>query len=186
MRAAAEVDEVGSQRVLGENLVGLFLDELHFHPVVSVFFEAFGFHRELALVRQAFRLQLPHASLNLLEVFGSERRLALKIVVETRVGGRTNAELGFRKQLEHGGGQQVRGRVAVDLQRLGILRSQNLNLGVAFERASQIVELTVHARHHGVVGQPRADRLGDVQRPASRRHLLLAAIWQCDGETFAH
>ena len=129
----------GTERVLGENLVGFFLDQLDLHPVVGVFFEAFGFARELPLVGQVFLLQLQHPRFDFFEVFRSEGRLALEVVVEAGVGGRTDAELGLGKQLQHRRCQKMRSGVPVDLQRLGILRSQNLELGVGFKGPGEVV-----------------------------------------------
>ena len=113
----------GPERVLGENVVGALFDQLDLHPVVlGVFLEAVWLCGQLALVGQILGLQLPHVRFDLFEILGREGRLALEIVVEAGVGRRADAELGFGKQLQHRGGQQVRGGMPVDLERLGILR----------------------------------------------------------------
>ncbi len=52
MRTAAEVDEVRAEGVLGEYVAGALLNEFALHPVVLVFFEAYGFGRHHALERQ--------------------------------------------------------------------------------------------------------------------------------------
>ena len=153
----------------------------HLHPVVGVFLQAVGLLRQLALIRQIPGLDLCHARFDSFEILGRKRRLALEVVIEAGVGGRPDAELGLGKQFEHRRRQQVSSRVPVNLERFRILRSQNLNFGVFFERPGQIVQLSIHARHHGVVGQARADRLGDVQRAAPGRRGRLAAIGQSNG-----
>ena len=126
VRAAAEVDEVGSEGVLGEDVVGLLFDELALHPRIGVFLEAFGFGGEDAFVGESARLDLPHLLLDLLEVVGSERGGAVEVVIEAVLDGRADAELGFGIELEHGGGEQVGGGVAVDFERLGVLGGEDL------------------------------------------------------------
>ena len=63
-----------------------------------------------ALVGQVARLDLPHALFDFFEIFGGEGVGAVEVVVEAVVDGRTDAELGFGEQLQHGGGEQVRSR----------------------------------------------------------------------------
>ena len=94
----------GPERVLGEDLAGLLVDELALHELAHllVLLEPFRLRRKLALVRQIALLDLPHLRLDLLEVFGRERRVALEIVVEAGFGRRADAELGFREQFQHG------------------------------------------------------------------------------------
>ena len=152
----------------------------------AYFVKADVFGRHLALEGQVLGLQFLHARFDFFEILGRERRLALKVVVEAGVGGRTDAELGFGKQFQHRGRQQMRGRVPVDLERLRILRRQNLELGVFLERTRQVPKLSVDARDHGVVGQSRADGLRDVQGTAPGWNALLAAIGQSNGKAFAH
>ena len=93
---------------------------------------------------------------------------AVEIVIEAVLDGRADAELGFGKQLEHGGGQQVRGGVAVDLERLGILGGEDLERGVLFDGAGEIEQLAVDLGHDGGVGQARADASGDIDGTWSR------------------
>src|ERR1035441_8043630 len=95
VRTAAEIDEAGSEGVLGEDLTGLLFDELAFHPGFGVFLEAFFLAGEDALVGERARLDLPHLLLDFFEVVGSERGGAVEIVVETVLDGRADAELGF-------------------------------------------------------------------------------------------
>ena len=60
--------------------------------------------------------------------------------------------------------QQVRGRMAIDFQRLGIFGRQYLEGGVVIERAVKVVHLSVDTCDYGVVGEAWTDRLGDPQR----------------------
>ena len=126
VRAAAEIDEVRSQGVLGEDLAGALFDQLALHPGVGVLFEAFVLAGVDALVGQVARLDLPHLLLDLFQIVGGEGRGAVEIVIEAVLDGRADAELGFGIQFQHGGGQQVRGGVAVDLERFGVLGGEDL------------------------------------------------------------
>ena len=115
VRAAAEIDEMRSQRVFAEDLVGLFINQFALHPGVGVFLQAVFLASVDALIGKLARLDLPHLLFDFLEVVGGERNGAVEVVIETVVDGRPDAELGLRVQFEHGSGQQVRGGMAVDV-----------------------------------------------------------------------
>ena len=118
MGAAAEIDEAGSEGVFGEDVAGRFFDQLALHPGFGIFLEAFVLRGKNAFVGEGAGLDLPHLFLDLLEVVGRKGGGAVEIVVEAVLDGRTDTELGFGIELEHGGSEQVGGGVAVDLERL--------------------------------------------------------------------
>src|SRR5579862_1856912 len=149
MGTAAEVDEMRAERIFGEDAVGLFVNQLELHPIIGVLAQTFFLLSHDALVGEGLALQLPHSLLDALEIFGSEGRLALEVVIETGIGCRSDAELGLREQFEYGGGEQVRSRVPVDLQRLGILRREHLKSGVVIEGTGEIVQFSVDAGDYG-------------------------------------
>ncbi len=180
MRTAAEIDELRTQRVLGENVAGALRDQLHLHGLVGVELQPLILLGVLALVRQIARLDLPHLLLDLFEILGRERRVALEIVVEACLDRRTDAELGLREQLQHSRGQQVRGGMPVHFERLRILGRQDLELGVALERPVQIPQIAVDARNDGIVRQPLAEGTGYIQRSSSRRNALDTAVRKGD------
>ena len=62
-----------------------------------------------------------HALLDRREVLGRERPLVGEIVVEAVLDHRADRDLRVGKQLLHRVGQQVRGRVADDVEALGVL-----------------------------------------------------------------
>ncbi len=101
---------------------GALRDQLALHVLAhgGVLLQSFLLGNDSPLVRKVLRLEFPHLGLDLLEVVGGKRRGALEIVVEARVGGRADAELGLGIEIQHGRRQQVRGRVPVDLQSLRI------------------------------------------------------------------
>ena len=180
VRPAAEIDELRTQRVFGKNVARALRDQLDLHGLVGVELQSLVLLRVLALVGQVARLDLPHLLFDLFQILGSEGRVALEIVIETRVDRRADAELGLREQFQHRGRQKVRRRMPVHFERLGILGGQNLELGVVLEGPVQIPQIAVHARHNGVIRQPGADRPRDVQGPGSRRNALDTAVRKGD------
>src|ERR1700728_2861431 len=131
------------ERVFGEYVAGAFLDQLVLHPIARVFLETHLFGRHDALEGQALGLQLLHARFDFLEILRRKWRLALEVVIETSLGGRADSELSLRKQLEHRGGAQMRGGMPINLERLGILGSQNFEFGVTFKGTGQIPKLSI-------------------------------------------
>ena len=138
MRTAAEVNEMGPQRVFRKNGVGLFGDQLALHGLIFVQLQAFYFFDVMALVRQVAGLDLPHFLFDFFQIFGRKSLRALEVVIETVLDRRTNAQLGFGKQFEHRRRQQMRRRMAINFQRLWILRRQNFQRGVFVEGTIQI------------------------------------------------
>jgi hypothetical protein len=135
MRAAAEVDEVAVaiEADLGAGR-GELGDEVGLHEV-AVFFK-FG---EGLLTRLVFaderlvaRDDLGHFGFDGGEVFRREGLLAVEVVEEAGIGGGAVAELGLREELEDGRGQNVRGGVAQNLERVGIVFFDE------FERVSEV------------------------------------------------
>ena len=173
-------------RVLGEDLGSFFRDELALHPVVGVLAQTVVLAGELALVGQVAALQLAHALLDLLEVVRGERCLALEVVIEAGIGGRSDAQLRLRKQLEDGRGQQVRGGVTVHGERFGTLRGEDLQLRVGLQRAGQVVQLVVDPGDNGIVGQATGDGTSHVDGPRSRRKGLHTAVGKRNVYSFIH
>ena len=136
------------------------------------------FGGEDAFVGQRARLDLPHLLLDLFEVVGSERSRPVEIVIEAVLDRRTDAELRLRIELEHRGGQQVRGGVAVDFERLGILRSQDLQRGVLFDGAGEIEHLAVDLGRDRRVRQPGTDAFGDIDGTCLGRDGLFTPVGQ--------
>src|SRR6266849_5231933 len=66
--------------------------------------------------------------------------------------------------------------MTVNLQRLRILVSQQAEIGIFFQRLSQIDEIAVGLRHERGVGQSRADRLGNVKRGRPLGNFFHASI----------
>ena len=164
MGTAAEIDEVRSQGVFGEDVVGALFDEFDLHRLIhlAVLLEAGFLLGEAAFVLQVLRLEFPHFLLDAFEVFGAEWLAAIEIVVKAVLHGRTDAEFGVRKQFEDCSGQQVRGGVPVDVESVGIFGRQDLHRRVFFEGTREIVQVAIDLSYQRGVGQTRADFLRDV------------------------
>ena len=97
-------------------------------------------------------------------------------------------QLGLREKLQHGGGQQVCRGVAINLQRLLVFLRQDAQLGVFFQRPSQINQLFIRGLpisgkrprfgHQRGIRQARAYAAGNLQRRRPFGDLLHAAIGQ--------
>ena len=74
------------------------------------------------------------------EVFGREGFFAVEVVEETGIGRGAVAELGIRKELEDSSGHDVRGGVAQNFQRIGIVFFDELETRVRGERRGEIDE----------------------------------------------
>src|SRR5579863_49637 len=70
--------------------------------------------------------------------------------------------------------------MTVDLQRLGVLRRQDLQRRIGFERTVQIPQIAVDLGDQGVIGQARADRARHVDGRRARGNTLDTSIRKGD------
>ena len=182
MRAAAEIDEFPRGVERHHRLDGLFLDQLAFEFLVAlaIQLERLRLGDQLALVRDVLRGNLAHPGLDLFEVFGRERLVAQKFVEEAGFDRRADAELHVGIKLEDGGGEQMRGRVAEHLHRVGILGRQDRELDVVVEREREIDKLAIGARDQRIFREARADLAGDLRGGGAAEHFARRAIRQRD------
>ena len=165
MRPAAEVGELAGL-VDGNLLVGRgeLLDEVALHEVAFRLeaLQAFLARQKFARVGQVLLHQLLHLLLDGFEVLGRERLLAIEVVEEAGLRRRAVAELGLGKELEHRRSHQVRRRVAIDFQRLGIALGEDAQLGILLQRTREIDELRVVLRRlcRAPVGSPLSEEAG--------------------------
>jgi hypothetical protein len=139
-----------------------------------------------ALERQAGRLELGHARLDPLQVLGRERLLDDEVVVEPLLGRRTEPELGFREELEHGGGAEVRGRVPQAVDCLGALLRDDPELRVAEDALVQRAEVAVEIGGQGGAGESGADLGSGVAAGRALLDLEGLAVGEGDASDGAH
>jgi hypothetical protein len=143
---------------------------------------------EVTSIRLVAIDDLLHLLFDLLEIFGSERGFAQKVVEESGVSGRTVTELGLWKEFQHGGGKQVRRRVMEDLERLGIFFGEQTKLGILLDGAGEIDDGEAigfsgcgwaERRNFGgqcCVGQTRRNRLRNVEGGGAQGNFSNAAV----------
>ena len=96
-----------------------------------------------------------HLLLDALEVLGGERVLDVEVVVEAVGDGRADAELRLRVDPLHRLRQDVRGRVAQDVEAVGLSRSSTAStVSVVVDRRRLVLQLAVDAHgDDGAVGE---------------------------------
>src|SRR5450631_4279582 len=137
MRAAAEIDEFSGGVEGNHWLGGFFFHELALKNLIGFFVEldGFGLGGKFALVGKVLRGELTHLGFNFGEIVGRERLFAKKFVEETCVDRGTDAQLHVGEKLHDGGGEQVRGGMAEDVEGVGVFVGEDLKLNVVLERA---------------------------------------------------
>src|SRR5580698_1548410 len=126
VRPTAEIDELAGavDRYLFIGL-GELLDEMTLHEV-AFFLELsqpLFARQKLARVWDILLHQLLHLLLDFFEILRSESGGPVEVVKESALGRRTVPQLGLRKELQYGRGEQVRRGMPVHFQRLRIFLS---------------------------------------------------------------
>ena len=146
MRAAAEIDEL-SGAVDGNLFIGLgeLLDEMALHEVAFFFElgEALVARKKLARIWNVLLHQFLHLLLDFFEILRSEGRGPVEIVKESALGRWTVTELGLGKKFEDRCGEQVRGRMPVNVEGLRIFLGQETQVRVFFERPGEVDEVAI-------------------------------------------
>ncbi len=167
---------------------------------------AFGRVHELDLVRLALGLEprlrvvagdllarplaalgdlAAHLLLEALEVGVGDRLGELEVVVEAVGDRRPDRDFRSREQSARGLGEEVRGRVAQHVERVGILpvaRRQEVDRGAVRQRQTQVARLAVHLDQHRLLGQLRPDRARGVEPGRAVGQLELRSV----GEDHLH
>ncbi len=179
VRTAAEILKLAG--LVDRNLfigLGELLDEVALHEVAFALelFETFLARQKFARVGQVLLDELLHLLFDLLEIFGRERSGAIKVVEESVLSRGTVAELGLGKKFEHSRGEQVRGRMPIDFERLRVAVGEDAQVGVFVERPGEVDQVAIGLGGESGVGQTRADGLGNVERSGALREFLGAAV----------
>ena len=158
VRPAAEVDEVGLP-VAGERALGDAGDDLHLQVVALPLEErdGLGLRHLDALDGGVLGHDLPHLGLDLLEVLVREGPARVEVVVEAVLDGRPDPDLHAGEEALDGVGRQVRRRVAVDLEGVGVLRGDDLEGARGRDRPLQVEDLPVDLHRERVLREARPD-----------------------------
>ena len=132
----------------------------------------------------------PHLFLDCRQILVGERpapRRRREIVIETVLGRWAEGDLGSGEEVLDGLGEDVRAIVADQFERLGLVaRGDQLEPGIALERAGDVAHLAVDARGERGLGQARADRRGDIGRGRAFRHFPDRTVGKRNLEHLAH
>ncbi len=105
--------------------------------------ETFVAGQKFTSIGQVLLDEFLHLLFDLLEIFGRERSRTIKVVEESILSRRTVAEFGLREEFEHSRGKQVRGRMPIDFERLGVAVGEDAQVGVAIEGTGEVDQVTV-------------------------------------------
>ena len=122
--------------------------------------------------------------LDALEVVLVDRLRELEVVVEAVLDRRADRDLHARVEAPHGLGEQVRRRVAEDVERVRVVlvaRREDLDLLAVLERQrAGPCTLPVRADEHGLLGEPRPDRARGVEAGRAVGQLELRPVGEDD------
>ena len=124
--------------------------------------------------------ELVHLRLELGEVLRRERPVEREVVVEAVLDHRADGDLGIRVDRLHGLREQVRGRVAQDLEAVGILAGDDGDLRVAVDQVGGVDELAVDAAGERGLREARTDARSEFRHGERLLETALAAVWQGD------
>jgi hypothetical protein len=107
---------------------------------------------ELTLNRFVARDDLPHARLNVLEVFRRERGLAREVVVEPVLNRRADGDLGLGIELFDGLGQDMRRVMPQQLKCLWVITGDDLNTCIVLDEIIKVSQDAVDPDGQRLVG----------------------------------
>jgi hypothetical protein len=159
VRAAAEVLEV-ALAVEADVLAGRnFLDDARLVFLADAAEKRHGLvaRHHLAVHRLVGLGQFRHALLDGGEIFRREGALEGKVVVKAILDDRADGDLGAGKQLLHGLREQVRSRMANDLEAVLVPSGNDGDRGIFVDLVGGIHEAAAHAAGHRGLGKTGAD-----------------------------
>ncbi len=164
VRAATEVDEIAfaikRHLLVGRNrgdqlgLVFLALVEEELDRIVAV--------PDFTADRDVLFRQFGHALFDGRQIFRGERTLVGEIVVEAVFDDRADGDLRFREQLLDRVGQQMRRRMADEIQSFGVTFGDDGQIGVPFDQMRGIDQRTIDLAGQRRTGEAGADAGGDL------------------------
>jgi hypothetical protein len=132
----------------------------------------------------------PHLLLDRRQVFFGEGPMLLgrrEIVIKAVLGRRTERDLSPREQVLDRLGEDMREVVPDELERVSLVaRGDQRQARIAFERARDVANLAVDPGRKRGLGEPRADRRGDIGGSRAFRHLLHRPVGQRNSEHLRH
>ena len=159
MRPAAQIDEI-TLLVEGDRLTSRnCLDKLYLKRLIVLLVEGDRLVTapDIADDRLVAINDLMHARLDGGKIFVAERRLAMKIVIESVFDRRTNSDLCLGIQLENRLSHHMRGIMPDGGENGLILCRQKCQRGISLDLAGHVPFLTIDNSQHRRLGEARAD-----------------------------
>ncbi len=180
VRAAAQVRE-RARRVCGDlGVIGEFTDELELVRLIGEDLLGLGTREHAAVERLLRGDDVAHLGLDGLEVLGCERAADLEVVVEAVLDRGTDAEVGAREQFENRLRHHVRGRVAEQVDGLGVTLGHDRHLCAIGHHRGQVDHPPIDAAGDRRGGETRADSGCHIGDGRTLEHGLDAAVRQRD------
>ena len=186
VRTAAQVGEVALTVKRNDFAGGNFADDFSLVVFADALEVVDGFvaRQRVALDRNVLLHEFLHAGFDFFKIFGREGALKLEVIVKAIFDGRSDRYFGRRIELLDSLRHQVRGRVADQCERFGILRRDDGNLGILFDKVREIDELVVDLAGQSGLGKARTDRCGNIAHRKRCFVLANGTVGQSDGKHF--
>ena len=193
MRAAAHIHPVVARPIDRQLLtLGQFGRPLGLEAFASIFpgLDEVIARNDFAAQRLVGADDLAHRFLDRRQVILGKRAAIGRghhVIIETVVGCRAKGNLRAGVQFLHRLGKHMRKIVAGKFQRIRlILRRDQREVGIGFERTHDIAHLAIDARGQRSLGEAGADRSGNIRRGGSARNFSGGAIGKGYTDHFGH
>ena len=165
VRTAAEIEPVALLVDLDLLVFRDGVDQLDLEAFAHVGKHALGVLARPHFLGKRFvaRDDLAHLLLDGGEVFGRERLVAEKVVIEAVLDHRPDGHLCAGPKRLHGFRQHMRRIVADQFERARVVAGQELDLGVVLDRIGQVDKLAVERHRHRALGKRRRNAFGDIE-----------------------
>jgi hypothetical protein len=110
----------------------------------------------------------------------ADARGELEVVVEAVLDRRADRDAGARIEVQHRGGEHVRGVVADELERVRRALRDDLDLGAVRQRGGEVAHLAVDLDRQGGTGEPGADRRRQVGAAGALVEVAARAVGEPD------
>src|SRR5579864_9141874 len=156
---------------------------------IAFFFElrqALVARQKLARIGNVLLHEFLHLLFDLLQILRRKWSGTIEVVEKSSLGGWPVSELGLGEKFQHRRSQQMRGRMPVNLKRLRISLFEQPQVGIFFQRTSQVDEVAVGFRRQRRIRQPRANRLRNIERSRTLGNFLHAPVRELYMNTVSH
>ena len=184
VRAAAQVEPV-ALLVDADGLVFRdCIDQLDLEALALVREHALGLVAGPDFLGEGFvaRDDLAHLLLDRREVLGRERFVAEEVVIESVLDHRADGDLRAGPQCLHGFGQDMRGVVADQFERAGVVAVDEFDARILLDRIDQVAQFAIERHRDRPLGQRWRNALDDIEAGGALREAAVRAVRKGDGD----